>query len=464
MVLFEKKVLSYIENQQLIEAGDRLLIACSGGIDSMGLLHFFLYNKEKLNVSISVAHVDHMLRGDVSAKDRIFVEQFCGQHDIPIFSKAIPIPKIIEEERGNSQTICRRERYDYFSHLMKEHNLNKLITAHHADDQLESLLMSLTRSGSVKGIFPKRSFFTGEIIRPFLTVTKMEIGEYLEGKGGTYREDSSNSKDDYTRNRFRHHIVPLLKEENRHVANHAVNFVEKLQQDEHYLNQLANERFSFVVTEKEENCYSFQIPKLQNEPLALQRRIILILLNYLYKNSNYNQSSTVCSSILGLCKSEKGSATIHLPEQVVAVRNYSEIVVSKNHFHKISAPIHQVKPNEWIELQHGIQLYIGDEPHVDIEQLPNVDLYYFNSSQFTLPLFVRTRKEGDRIIIKGMDQHKRVSRVFIDDKIPLNQRDEWPILVDSNDEVVSILGVRVHRNLSKSKRLNDNMKLIIRRI
>ena len=91
-------------------------------------------------------------------------------------------------------------------------------------------------------------------------------------------------------------------------------------------------------------------------------------------------------------------------------------------------------------------------------------MYYFNSSQFTLPLFVRTRKEGDRIIIKGMDQHKRVSRVFIDDKIPLNQRDEWPILVDSNDEVVSILGVRVHRNLSKSKRLNDNMKLIIRRI
>lgn len=462
MVLFEKKVLNYIENQQLIEAGDRLLIACSGGMDSMGLLHFFLYHKDRLNVAIFVSHVDHMLRGETSAKDRLFVEQFCKQYEIPVFSTAIPIPEIVEEEKGNSQAICRRERYAYFSSTMKEHNINKLVTAHHADDQLESLLMSLTRASSVKGIYPKRDFSTGTIVRPFLTVTKLEIGEYLDDKGGTYREDSSNLKDDYTRNRFRHHIVPLLKEENRHVAIHAVNFVEKLQQDEHYLSKMASERFPFIVTHNEEGCYSFQIPELQKEPAALQRRIILLLLNYLYKNSNYTQSSTLCTSILELCKSEEGSATIHLPERFVANRNYSEIVVFKRKFHKVSVPIHEVKLNEWIELQQGIQLYIGDDPHVESARLSNVDEYYFNSSQFALPFVVRTRKEGDRILIKGMEQHKRVSRIFIDEKIALNQRDDWPLLVDSNDEVVSIIGVRVHRNLSKSKRLNDNMKVMIK--
>lgn len=120
----------------------------------------------------------------------------------------------IKKEGGNAQAVCRRERYAYFAEMMKQHKINKLVTAHHADDQLETMLMALTRSGSVggfKGISSKRTFAAGTIIRPFLTVTKEEIRKYLEGQGGTFREDASNLKDDYTRNRFRHHIVPLLK-------------------------------------------------------------------------------------------------------------------------------------------------------------------------------------------------------------------------------------------------------------
>lgn len=462
MVLFEKRVLTFIEDKQLIEAKDRLLIACSGGIDSMGLLHFFLNNKEKLNVTLSVAHVDHMLRGETSLQDRYFVEQFCKQHDIPVFSTSIPIPEILQRENGNSQAICRRERYAYFTSLMNEHHLNKLVTAHHADDQLESLLMSLTRASTVKGIYPKRDFSKGKIIRPFLMVTKSEIWEYLEREGGAYREDSSNSTDDYTRNRFRHKVVPLLKEENRHVAMNAVNFVEKLQQDEDFLNELASKRFPMVVSKKDHNCYSFQIPTLQKEPAALQRRIILILLNYLYKNSNFSESSTLCTSILELCKLQNGSATIHLPKDFVVTRNYSEVVVRKREKH-VSILTHEVRINDWIQCQQGIQLYIGDNSHVESVQPPDVEAYYFNCGQFALPFYVRSRQNGDRILLKGMSEKKRLSRVFIDEKVPLDDRDNWPILVDSANEVISILGIRVHGSLSKQKRQHDNMLLLIRR-
>ena len=197
MVLFEKKVHDYIEEQQLIEEGDRLLIACSGGLDSMGLLHFFIHYKRKCKIQLYVAHVDHMLRGDTSLEDRRFVEQFCNEHDIPIFSTSIPIPKILEEEGGNSQAICRRERYNYFANIMSQKNIHKLVTAHHADDQLESMLMSLVKSGNMtglKGISAKREFIVGTIIRPFLMVTKMEIWQYLLSREGTFREDASNLK------------------------------------------------------------------------------------------------------------------------------------------------------------------------------------------------------------------------------------------------------------------------------
>ena len=111
MRVFEKKVLAFIKDEQLINKGDRLLIACSGGVDSMALLHFFDRYKEVLHIELFVVHVDHMLRGEQSAGDRKFVERFCTARSIPCFSTAIPIPAILEECGGNSQAVCRRERY-----------------------------------------------------------------------------------------------------------------------------------------------------------------------------------------------------------------------------------------------------------------------------------------------------------------------------------------------------------------
>ncbi len=143
MVSFDSKVRSFINEHELIQRGDRLLIACSGGIDSMGLLHLFLALRKNLEIEIFVAHVDHMLRGKVSLEDRLFVENFCKDTGVKVFSTSIPIPKLLEEEGGNSQAVCRRERYAYFAEVMEKNSISKLVTAHHADDQLESMLMSI---------------------------------------------------------------------------------------------------------------------------------------------------------------------------------------------------------------------------------------------------------------------------------------------------------------------------------
>lgn len=459
MVSFETKVKNYIIEQQLIASGDRLLIACSGGIDSMGLLHFFIKFQHIFKIQLFVAHVDHMLRGQTSAEDRVFVEEFCNEQGIPTFSTSIPIPQYLHEEGGNSQAICRRERYAFFEKIMKEHRINKLVTAHHADDQLESLLMALTKSGSVngmKGMYAQRKFSSGILIRPFLAVTKDEIQKYLKEQEGNFREDASNEKDDYTRNRYRHHVVPLLKKENPNVSSNAVFLAENLQQDDDLLNRLALERFPQVVKLQKENTFVLKIPLFQNEPVALQRRMILILLNYLYSNYNNAQSNTIIISILNLIKKTNGSALIYLPEGFIAMRKYDEVVFEQSNKSAENTLLEQeVTFNEWTHTLR-FRLYIGE---ASIEQLgmKNISkLYYFNSKDFSPPFRIRPRRDGDRISLKGMDSPKRISRILIDEKIPLHERDTWPILVDANDDIMAIIGVRVNKSFSKTMRPTDD--------
>ncbi|SOC44830.1 tRNA lysidine(34) synthetase TilS [Ureibacillus acetophenoni] len=464
MVSFDQKVHTFIDQHELIQKGDRLLIGCSGGIDSMGLLHYLMDIRKKIEIEIFVAHVDHMLRGKVSLEDRIFVENFCKDNGITVFSTSIPIPKLLEEEGGNSQAVCRRERYGYFAKVMEENSIQKLVTAHHADDQLESILMSITKTGSLsglKGMYAMRNFTFGTIVRPFLSVTKDEIREYLESKGGTYREDSSNAKDDYTRNRFRHNIIPLMKNENIHVPKNAVQLAQQLQEDDDYLFTLAKGEFPQVVTKVGDDSFLLDIPSLKKEPVSLQRRIILILLNYLYNNSEFSNSETIVRSIQNLSNTQQGNSTVHLPNQLVAHRKYSEILFEKME----DVNIHSVKLlhfNEWNDLESGICVYIGDASNVTKSKRLDCCLeYYCSSNNFKAPFCVRTRKDGDRIHLKGMESPKRLSRLFIDEKVPLKDRDHWPLLVDADDNIMAVIGIRENQNISKIQHAQDDIKIVI---
>ena len=174
----EYNVKAYIQQMNLIAPGDHLLIACSGGVDSMALLHYLHKESVKLHIKISCVHVDHMLRGAVSKEDLQFVERYCLEQGIPFYGKSIPIASIVQQEGGNVQAICRRERYQYFKEILQQIGASKLVTAHHADDQLESVLMALTTKRSTNGlagIHAIRSFGRFTIIRPFLTVTKQYL-------------------------------------------------------------------------------------------------------------------------------------------------------------------------------------------------------------------------------------------------------------------------------------------------
>ncbi len=465
---FELKVKTFIEKEQLLQQDDHLLIAVSGGVDSMALLHYFVETQKHWNIRVEAVHVDHMLRGEASAEDRAFVEKYCDENDVYLHAKAISIPTILAQENGNTQLICRRERYRYFKEILYKTNANKLVTAHHADDQLESVLMALTKNAtmnSMQGIRPQRLFEGKSLIRPFLTVTKTEIGEYLLRKGLNYREDVSNSKDTYVRNRFRHHVVPLLEAENPRVTEQVTHFTSQLQEDNTFLMTLAEGVFSKTIKRSNENTYSMEIEAFQLVPLALQRRLILILLNYLYKDSNTIQSYALLTSILKLCDTTAGYAEIHLPEDFLAVRRYGKLMIQKNSStedYPSSEKIIISAANGWTTLTNGKRLCVVKLHDLSSELMTDTaQLFYFNASKLHLPLSIRARKDGDRMLLKGMDQPKRLSRLFIDEKIPLNERNSWPLLISQSDEVVAVIGVRMGMFFSTTPQPNDDTVLIV---
>lgn len=465
MKQFEYAVGNFIEETALFTSKDRLLVACSGGVDSMALLHFLLEYQKRCPVEIVVAHVDHMLRGVVSAEDRKFVEVFCQERGLKCVSTAIPIQQIVDVHGGNVQAVCRQERYRFFEEQMVFNQCKYLVTAHHADDQLETMLMNLAKSPSatgIQGIKVKRPFANGFVIRPFLAVTKVEILGYLQHKGGKYREDSSNAKDSYTRNRIRHHVLPLLKAENPKVSQHAVEISRQLEEDDRFLMSLAEERFHQIVKKTGEMCYELEIKGLLEVPVALQKRLVLILLNYIYKDTNTVQSSILCLSILKLIQTQNGSAMLNLPQQMIAKREYGKLFIEKQQSLQMVA-CQQVALNEWTEYE-GYRMYIGDSSKHVTAQNEQGDVYYVNPSLLHFPIHIRPRRDGDRIHLSGMASAKRISRLFIDEKVPLAKRDAWPILVDGKNEVLAVLGIRVSNIFSKARRQDDDLIVIVRRV
>ena len=462
---FEHAVENLIEEIALFTSNDRLLVACSGGVDSMALLLFLIEYRRKHGVELVVAHVDHMLRGKDSAEDRRFVDAFCLEHNVVCVSTNIPIQSIVEEQGGNVQAICRQERYRFFKEQMALHDCNYLVTAHHADDQLETMLMNLAKSPSaagLQGMKVKRPFANGFVIRPFLQVTKEEISKYLQDKGGTYREDSSNAKDSYTRNRIRHHILPLLREINPKVAQHAVDISRQLEEDERFLMSLASDRFHHIAKKTGKMGYVLEIKDLLGEAVALQKRLILILLNYIYKDTNTVQSSILCLSILNLIQSQNGSAMLNLPQGIIAKREYGKLFIQKEQSYQ-QAECQMVTLDEWTEYE-GYRVYIGDSSKHVTAQKEQDDMYFVQPSLIQFPIHIRSRLEGDRIHLTGMASAKRLSRLFIDEKVPLAKRDCWPILVDGKDEVLAVLGIRVSNIFSRARRHEDDLVVIIRRV
>jgi tRNA(Ile)-lysidine synthase len=434
---FVSTIDDFIVQYQLLHPGAIVVVGVSGGPDSFALLHYLLGRKEKDGLQIIAAHVDHMFRGEESKQDMLYVKEICKELGITCEAEQIDVKKYQEQHGLGAQAAARECRYAYLESVMKKYKADYLALGHHGDDQVETILMRLVRGSTAKGyagIPAKRAFASGMIIRPFLAVTKADIEAYCRACGIEPRIDPSNEKEVYTRNRFRKHILPYLKKENPHVHERFQSFSRFMQEDEAYLQELAFEKMNKVVKKKDKNNIVLAIPAFESLPMPLQRRGIQLILNYLYEYKLPSSLSSIhIEQVLSFLKRPHPSGSLDFPAGLQVIRTYEECSFG---FRKEKA-----LPFSYTLFVPGtVILPNGDELTAEVsDTLPSSydsSVFVVLSKDLSVPLTVRSRKKGDRMTIKGMNGTKKIKAIFIEEKVPKLQREEWPVVCDAKGSIV----------------------------
>ncbi|PPA68550.1 tRNA lysidine(34) synthetase TilS [Jeotgalibacillus proteolyticus] len=448
---FSTKVRSYIDEHSLFTQGEKIIVAVSGGPDSMALLHYLL-NEAGMALQIEAAHVDHLLRGEESAADASFVQGFCQTQGIPCHITNVNVKEKMSESGIGLQEAAREMRYSFLKEVMKRAGASKLVLGHHADDQIETVLFRLIRGSTMKGragILPKRTFGPGELVRPLLMVTKEEIEQYCEHHRIKVRRDPSNEKDDYTRNRLRNHVIPLLKEENPSLHEQIIRYTEEMLEDERFMEEKTKECLPACIIHQKNQYIKLDQQKWSEVAPPLQRRMIHLILNYLYAKVPTSLTSTHTSAIKKLLLQKHPSGELHLPEGLLVKRSYSTAVFEFAPSNSASPFRYQLDIGQTIKLPSGAYVTAAEGL---VEGLPErADFCRLELSQTAWPLTVRTRKDGDRIELKGLDGPKKIKKIFIDEKVPVDLRGQWPIITDASGRVLWIPGMRTAKAAVKPK-------------
>ena len=420
-----KKVKKYLSD--ILNKDDVVVLGCSGGPDSMALLDLLIEFRKKLNISIVCAHVNHKLRAE-SDDEMVWLEQFCLKHKI-IFEKMI----INNYGDDNFHNEARNIRYNFFEELVYKYNAKYLMTAHHGDDLVETILMRIVRGSTLGGyagfskLVKKKDY---SIVRPLVYVTKDEILSYDKKNNIEYAVDKSNFSDKYTRNRYRKMVLPFLKEEEPNVHLKFLKYSEMLFECERFLDGESSKSYKKLYNEN-----YIDIDKFKMLDFIIQNKIINNLLEEYYEDDLILISDVHTDLIKSLIYSNRSNSVIYLPNAVKVVKSYNKLYFERELL-------------DYANLPNGKNIKA-------IEDADSNSNFYcrLNSSDVVLPLHVRTRRDGDRMKVKGLNGSKKVKDIFIDEKVPISQRDLWPVVVDSEDKIVWLPGLKKSKfDVSKNKK------------
>lgn len=413
------KLYSFVRQQGMIAAGDKIVCAVSGGADSMALLFAMYLLRGKLGITLSAAHFNHNLRGAESDGDEQFVRDFCDRYDIELF---VGSDCVTAGEKG-LEAAARDARYAFLGTLP-----GKIATAHTANDNAETVLLHLVRGTGLKGlgaIAPVR----GNVIRPMLSVTRQEVQAFLEEYNLPYREDSSNGTDQFLRNRLRHHVMPLLETENPRLAENLSAMALRLRQDEAALGQIA------------EN-HPEDIAQLREAPPAIRSRVLEKFL----KDSGVKEPEAEHIALAeALVFSEKPSASAQFPGGVTISRRYGILTAAA-----------QEPPLDEVLLSCPGRVELSN---VQVECIPAEEIIN-NANVFTVetsgPITLRSRSSGDELRLPGGT--KSLKKLMIDRKIPVALRNRIPVLADEKG-VLAVGGIGV--NMDRAAKTLPAWQIII---
>ena len=423
------------QNLQFLN-GKKLLLATSGGLDSMVMADLI----HKLNYEIAIAHCNFQLREMESFEDQNFVQEYANTNSIPLFLTQFDTKAFAEDYKLSTQIAARELRYNWFYELLETENYDYILTAHHADDNLETFLINLSRGTGLEGLtgIPEKN---ENIIRPLLLFSRQEIENYAKENKIKWREDSSNASDKYLRNKIRHHLVPILKALNP-------NFITSFQKTQTYLQEAQDmvEDASIIVYQ--------QVAKQEGDDIHFD-------LNQLRKLPNYKSylyqwlhefGFSAWEDIYDLVESQSGKQVFSLEFRLIKDRN--SLILS---------PINLITEKEEFLIEENqkevkIPLNLSFCKVTDISLVSNTTIFVA-TDKLQFPLVLRHWNEGDVFQPFGMGgKSKKVSKLFKDEKLSLiDKENAW--LLCSNNEIVWVIGIRQDERFRIENKAENILKI-----
>ncbi len=472
------KVFRTIHKYNLIKPNDSIIVGVSGGPDSVALLRTLhsINSTKELHLRLLVAHLDHQLRGKSSEEDAQFVQNLSKSLSLPFILKSVNIQKIADQTKSSVEETARRERYKFFMESSQKYNAPLIAVGHTADDNVETILHRIIRGTGILGLggIPiKRPFTKGsavQLVRPLLFAWRKEIIEYLEKERLNYRTDTSNYETIYLRNKIRLELIPFLESQyNPNVKNILMQLCQILNTNNEYVSAEAKKIVHDITIEVTGDSYSINTHLLAKQPEILQYFVFQEILTTMQIPLKEITFDHFIKMIHEIPKTGKGRH-LQLPGGFHVWHEHGTLYLKKEPLHKPC----KLFPSEIAVQIPGItSLYplgqliseVLDAQDLPLEKYKKTKTKYeeiFSLESITMPITVRLRKNGDTISPLGIQGHKKLKDIFIDKKIPLNERDTTPIVV-MNGQPIWVIGICIDNRVKVTPATKKILKLTFQR-
>lgn len=435
-----KKVAGAIREHGLFRCGDTVVVAVSGGADSVALLDLLVSLKE-LDLTLVVAHLNHCLRGPESDGDAAFVADLARRCGLPAEIGTADVRDISRQRKLSLEEAGRTARYEWLRDVAHARGADRVALGHHADDQAETFLLRLLRGSGTTGLCAMRPLTAGLYARPLLCLTRAEILSYLEERGLSFRVDASNDDRSFLRNRIRHECLPYLASYNPAIAERLNAAAEILAADEEVLESVIDQAFDRIAA-RADDAVALRLPLLKEERAGVRMR--------LYRRSVRELKGEVAGIAVShlkqvdeLAASNRSNGAVWLPCGLWALRCYDSLAFSPHRPDLAGGGWEIVVPHAGsYALPGGGTLTVRPAPPPEDLRAPSRHRVYFSPTANPLPWTVRTFRPGDRFRPFGMTGTKKVKDFFIDEKVPLSERRRIPLLF-CEQTLLWICGYRV---------------------
>lgn len=447
--IFLKNIREKIE----IKPGYKILVAVSGGMDSVLLLYLLNKYSQELGINIEAAHVNHMLRGKDSDKDQEYVRELCDKWSIPFHTIKIDVKKISKKNKWSLEEGARKLRYDYLNNIKGKYGCNKIAVAHHQKDQAETILMHLIRGTGAEGL--RGMFFEkDDIVRPLLNITREDIEKKINEIKLEYRTDKSNLQTKHTRNKIRLKLLPILKKYNPQIENNLVKTGEIIGEDNSFI-QSEVDKFYKLLIERKDQYIIFNKKVIELHPAIRRRLIIEAYKDLTHKYLEYKYVIKADDYLENTYDKKLG-----LPNDVKLYFKNNEILLDRrtNIIDIMDFETIIDKPGQYEIADKVLKLEIITEKlEKAIFNNRSESEGYVDFNKLSWPLLVRNRKAGDIFYVMGDKTGRKLKKLFIEKKIDRENRDKLPLIFTENGELVFIPGLGV----SELAKINDNTEIIL---